>query len=269
MRYDLFLSDFDGTLVRRDGTVSETNKRAIEEYRKRGGVFAVCSGRMLPSALPRARELYEKGLVAAIQGSIVADVATGEVLYCNAFDPDDALCAVQLAESMNLHTHVYTEDKFYTNMDDLFLQYYEQVCRVRAERAEVPLSRLLVALKPVVKIVVMVEKEKRGEVFAEIKRGLGERFYVTCSSDWMVEILPAGQNKGKAVDFFCEHFRIPREKSAAIGDALNDKEMLERAGGKFAVANADPALKEIARTVPSNEEDGVAAALEYAMEEEL
>ena len=29
MKYRIFLSDFDGTLVRADGTISETNKRAI------------------------------------------------------------------------------------------------------------------------------------------------------------------------------------------------------------------------------------------------
>ena len=52
MRYPLFLSDFDGTLVRADGTVSEENKRAIAAYRAAGGVFAVCTGRGIASILP-------------------------------------------------------------------------------------------------------------------------------------------------------------------------------------------------------------------------
>ena len=41
MNYRLFLSDFDGTLVRSDGTVSEKNKRAIARYVAAGGTFAV------------------------------------------------------------------------------------------------------------------------------------------------------------------------------------------------------------------------------------
>ena len=57
MKYRIFLSDFDGTLVRADGTISETNKRAIAEYRAAGGIFAVCTGRMLTSILPRLKEL--------------------------------------------------------------------------------------------------------------------------------------------------------------------------------------------------------------------
>jgi len=39
--------------------------------------------------------------------------------------------------------------------------------------------------------------------------------------------------------------------------------MIAAVGGKFAVANAAEALKKIACTVPSNEEDGVAFALEH------
>ena len=66
MKYPLFLSDFDGTLVRSDGTISEGNQRAIAAYRKAGVTFAVCTGRMLTSILPRLKELgIEDGLVSA------------------------------------------------------------------------------------------------------------------------------------------------------------------------------------------------------------
>ena len=45
--------------------------------------------------------------------------------------------------------------------------------------------------------------------------------------------------------------------------------MIERAGGRFAVANADNALKDRARVVAAVEENGVAQALAIAMGEEL
>ena len=57
MKYKVFLSDFDGTLVRGDGTISKRTVEAIEAYRKRGGIFAVCTGRMPSSILPRLQEL--------------------------------------------------------------------------------------------------------------------------------------------------------------------------------------------------------------------
>lgn len=79
--------------------------------------------------------------------------------------------------------------------------------------------------------------------------------------------MPAGQNKGAAVEFLTAYYRIPREQCAAIGDQLNDLPMLQAAGGAFAVANAQDALKRRARVVASNEEDGVAEALSIAMQE--
>ena len=71
------------------------------------------------------------------------------------------------------------------------------------------------------------------------------------------------------MDYLSEYYRVPRGRIAAIGDNYNDLPMLERAGGKFAVANAESPLKEIATVVPSNEDDGVAAALKYALSEEI
>ena len=174
MKYKMFVSDFDGTLVRKDGTVSEENRRAIEAFRKKGGVFAVCSGRMLPSILPRVRELGLGGIVGAIQGAILAEIDTGKIIRCNAFSPLCALRAVTAAERRGLHTHIYTEDQFYSNMDDVFLEFYEKICGVRAERPREPLSSLLSGLKPIVKVIVMLEKEKRDGVYRELKEELGQ-----------------------------------------------------------------------------------------------
>ncbi len=69
----LIVSDFDGTLLNSSHTISEKVKKAINEYVANGGIFAVCTGRMLKSILPRVRELGLKGLVVAYQGSVIAD----------------------------------------------------------------------------------------------------------------------------------------------------------------------------------------------------
>lgn len=269
MKYDIFLSDFDGTLVRADGTVSEKNRAAIAKYRRAGGVFAVVTGRTLTSILPRLKDLgIEEGLAVAFQGATVADIATGKLLKDGGFSVADSVRAVRLLEEENVHLHIYTVNDFYCNRDDEGLKIYERICGVKATViGDEPLSNLIARKKlRIVKILAMVEKEERDGLNERVERALGAGYYVTRSAEYFVEILPAGQTKGSAVDFLSNHYGVPREKIAAIGDNYNDLPMLERAGGKFAVANAEPPLKAIAAVVSSNETDGVAEALRIAME---
>lgn len=267
MRYELFLSDFDGTLVRADGTVSEENKRAIAEYRARGGVFAVVTGRMLTSILPRLRELgLDGGLAVAYQGATVADARTGKLLKNGTFSLDHALKTIRWFEKCGYHVHVYTVDDFWSNMDDGYLKTYERICAVKG-KIEPNLSDMVAAKRlAVVKVLAMVDPKEREAVRQKTQEALGSEFYVTCSSSFLVEVMPQGQNKASAVDFLSEYYGVPREKIAAIGDQLNDLPMLERAGGRFAVSNAEEALKEKATVVASCEENGVAEAIgKYAL----
>lgn len=268
MRYRLFISDFDGTLVRADGTISAVNKRAIAEYRAAGGIFAVCTGRMLTSILPRLKELgIEKGPVVAFQGATIADAESGELLKDDGFAQADAVRIVDILERDGQHTHVYTVDEVYCNRDDEALKSYERICGVKAiVTGDGQLSPLIKKKDlRVVKVLAMVEPQERIALMEKLRKMLGSAFYVTCSSDFLVEIMPAGQSKAAAVEYLSGYYGIPREQIAAIGDQLNDIPMIERAGGRFAVANAQEEVKKIAAVVPSVEEDGVAVALSIAM----
>ncbi len=270
MNYPIFLSDLDGTLLRSDGTISDFTKKIIARYRAAGGIFAVCTGRGLPSALPRARELgIEHGLVIASQGAVIADIATGELLRCISFPLQDALEVIRFFEKRDQHIHVYTINDFFANRRDDMLGSYEKIygrkATIVSERLSQKTERESLA---VVKALVMVEPEKREALFREAQEAFGEKYFVTCSSEWLIEVLPKGQSKAKAVQFISRYYGIPTEKIGAIGDQLNDLPMLEAAGGSFAVGNAVKELKENAVVVPSNDEDGVAYAIEkYAMGE--
>ena len=63
LSYGLILSDFDGTLRMSKGGISEGNVRAIKDFVTAGGVFAFCTGRMLSSIMPYAKNLGLEGRV--------------------------------------------------------------------------------------------------------------------------------------------------------------------------------------------------------------
>ncbi len=270
MKYKLFVSDFDGTLVRSDGTLSKKNIEAIGRYREAGGIFAVCTGRMLPSILPRARELgLTEGLLVAFQGATVCDLATEKLLLDKGFGREDALRVLRLLEARDLHIHMYTVYDLYCNRRDRWLAQYETICGVKANVVtDEPLSA--VAEREdlrIVKTLAVVAPSESAALCAQLQEALGERFFVTTSAPTLVEIMPADQTKGEAVKFLSRYYGIAREEIAAIGDQWNDLPMIQAAGGKFTVKNGVAELKKYAKEVASNDEDGVAEAiLKYAME---
>ena len=90
--------------------------------------------------------------------------------------------------------------------------------------------------------------------------GLGRTVF---SEETYLEILPLGVSKGAALSVLLEMEGISPEEVVAIGDAPNDREMLELAGIGVAVANAAQEVKDAAdHVVCSNDEDAVKACLE-------
>jgi hydroxymethylpyrimidine pyrophosphatase-like HAD family hydrolase len=79
--------------------------------------------------------------------------------------------------------------------------------------------------------------------------------------------LPPGCSKGTALDCVARQRGLRREQVMAIGDNLNDLDMLEYAGHPVVMANANAevlALAEIRgwQRTASNDDDGVALAIE-------
>lgn len=263
MNYDLFLCDFDGTLLARDGSVSQKNRDAIIKYRQMGGIFVIVTGRMLSSILPRARELgMDCGLIAAYQGALIAEIKTGKILRSVTFETEQAIRAVKYMESQDLHIHIYADDILYCNRDDEFLKIYEKICGVKGVVIDRPLSELIKDKNlRVVKALAMCDPKEREKLRLNLSDRLGNDFFVTCSSQELVEVLPAGADKASALKFLSRYYQIPPKKIAAMGDQLNDLPMISAAGGKFAVENADASLKHIATVFPSAEKSGVAEAI--------
>jgi hydroxymethylpyrimidine pyrophosphatase-like HAD family hydrolase len=79
----------------------------------------------------------------------------------------------------------------------------------------------------------------------------------------LVDILRAGVSKGFALRELARGAGIPREAIMAVGDNLNDLEMLEFAGRPVLMDNALPELKGRGWAVTrSNDDAGVARAIE-------
>ncbi len=87
--------------------------------------------------------------------------------------------------------------------------------------------------------------------------------FIQSGSNHYAELYSKKASKGNALTALAKHLGISYSEIACIGDAENDLSMFKASGLKFAMGNAIPALKEMADvTVPSNNESGVAFAIE-------
>lgn len=254
----LIISDFDGTLIDNQNSISDNVRNTINEYVYCGGIFAVCTGRMLKSILPRVRELGLKGLVAAYQGSVIADIESGKILRNNSLSVDDCIEICTFAERHNFTCNTYSDEELYTNIPEgnSGLVQYERVTGVKAVCVNGSMSQFVKDNNlSCNKITFLVYPNDRERLYKLLQAQFSQKYDVTCSAAVLVEISPKGDDKGAALKFIANHFGIDMSSTVAIGDNLNDLPMIKMASVGVAVGNAVDELKKEADyvTVTNNE----------------
>ena len=262
----LIISDFDGTLVNSQNTISDKVRNAINEYVSCGGIFAVCTGRMLRSILPRVREMGLKGLVAAYQGSVIADIESGELLRNNSLSVGDCVEICAFVEEHNYTCNTYCDEVLYTSLpaSDKRILAYETVTGVKAINIVGAMSQFVKENNLACnKITFLVYPNEREGLYKLLQAEFSHRFDVTCSAASLVEISPKGDNKGIALKYIADYFGIDLSSTVAAGDNLNDLSMIQTASVGVAVGNAVEDLKNEADYISAaNNDDAMAEIIE-------
>ncbi len=266
INYPLIVSDFDGTLVNADGTITQENKQAIAKYVAAGGKFAISTGRLPSGILSRAQELGLTGMVSCCQGAIVMDIQSKEVVQSGTLSLESTIAACKALEALDLHIHAYDLWTYYCNRDDEYLRLYEKLTETKATLVtEKPLSAYLEEKGiRVYKLLAMVQPSECAAILEKLKSANLSDVALTRSAEFLVEVISPDYSKGTAVKFLADYYGVPVEKTVAVGDQHNDLPMIERAGVGVAVGNADEVLKAQADYVcpTSNEEGAIAHVIE-------
>ena len=101
----LLALDVDGTLLTSDGELSVRTRHALRDADRAGWHVALITGRPLPYVLPVARKLGVGQYVVAANGSTVAEIDTGAVLYQSSISGElvrTALSAVRAVAARRL-----------------------------------------------------------------------------------------------------------------------------------------------------------------------
>ena len=258
----LVASDIDGTLLTDDRTLSPRTARVLARIAAAGTPVVLVTGRPI-----RWLKLVYDQLAAPLpaicaNGAVVYDPAADEVLRADPLAPELlAEVARRLrAEVPGVSFAVEIVDSRQMRHESHYpLRWDADADAIRA--VESP-EELLAA--PAVKLLVRAG-EQDPDVFVRVVAGALEGLAEATHSSYsgLIEVSAAGVTKAAGLAWYAARLGIDERDVLAFGDMPNDVPMLAWSGRAVAVANAHPAVREIADEVTgANTEDGVAAYLE-------
>jgi len=253
---NLLAVDIDFTLVDAERRIPEANVRALRQANEAGVHIVLASGRIASSLRLFAEELGLPTPLVACNGAFVV-VHNGEVLVDHRLTTPVVEKVVEECRKRGVHLNVYADDRVHFAEESALAEMY-----LRRARLSVPiilpwseLSRLKAN-----KLVAVGEPH----VLEDLRLWATEALpfasaVVTYSEPEYLEFLCPDCDKGTGLAAIARVLGVPRERTAAIGDYLNDVPMLTWAGHSAAVANAVLDAKAAADVVVgSHEECGVA-----------
>ena len=242
----LLALDIDGTLITKEHVLTEGVRsallRAQRDYDTR---IILASGRPTPAlgALAEALQIADYGgYLMPFNGGKILEAGSKRLLSAQLLDTDLIPQLYRLVQEHGANILTYTEEHILTERED----------DPYAEK------EVVITGMPLKRVPSFVE--------AAVKEQLGTRVGAFRSSDYFLELVPLGVNKGSALARLLDVLGMTPQDLIAIGDNYNDLEMIELAGTGVAMGNAPEDIQRRADfATRSNAEDGVAYALEQLL----
>jgi Cof subfamily protein (haloacid dehalogenase superfamily) len=263
--YRIIALDLDGTLTNHDKVITPKTREALLQAQEEGTVIVLASGRPTYGIVPVAEclEMNKRGgYILAYNGGKIVDAKTGEELFSQ-YLPDEVLPTLYAYAHEHSHALLgYAGNEIITELpDDQYVKEESRINKMAIRRV----GNLLEALEPhPTKLLMTGDPTDMLQAEKDLKAVLGEKMDIFRSAPFFLELVPQGIDKARSLQRLLDLLRLTSTDMIAFGDGYNDLSMLQFAGMGVAMANAAPEVREGADYVTlSNEEDGVAAALEH------
>ncbi|WP_458118548.1 HAD family hydrolase [Paenibacillus sp. Z6-24] len=262
--------DIDGTLVDDYGQVPESAQLACRQARENGHLLFLCTGRSKAEIYDSIWDIGFDGMIGAGGGYV--EIAN-KVLYHKKVRPEDVRHMVDFFNRNGIHFYLESNSALYASahlkaqLEKLIYGDidHDSEARVRMKQAPHPFIAGLTydetdLYKDDVNKVCFLESSLP---FEQIREEFADRFEVIqCTVPLFGpnsgELMIPGIHKAIAIADLLDHLQLPREHTIAIGDGMNDAEMLEYCAVGIAMGDARPGLLEIADDITDPlEQDGL------------
>ena len=285
--YKLVAIDLDGTLLTSTGEVTENTRIALTKAKEQGVEVVLSSGRPISSTESLAVELGVDNYLISGNGAAVFDVKEQEIIYDRFLNKEQVLKIAKLCEENSFFYNVYTEDEVIASSLNYNVLFYhkENVKKIEEKRTHINIVQNIaeyIEQSGKDRFLKMTVCDESRFIFNNIIKRLKEidgidvleveymsRKKIKSGTDdvdiqyYYTEITNENVNKWTAIEFLLDKLKIKPEEVMAIGDNMNDIEMIEGAGLGVVMGNSNPKMKEIAdEIVADNNSEGVLEAFE-------
>jgi Cof subfamily protein (haloacid dehalogenase superfamily) len=267
--------DIDGTLTGPDGSIGERTLHAVHAAGESGWIVTIATGRSWAGAKPVADQLGLRLPIISYNGALVRDSATTEILHYIPLSHEIVGSIVPALVEFGLQPMVIEDiregERTFTGppefdgehtgywLDHIQKSYQTTVVRLPYDE--------LANVGHAVNIVVYDALEPLRGIDA-IARGRQHEFRLLAldgydkHADWVYFLHPSG-TKAYALQWLARQYGLTMADVIAVGDGVNDIEMLAEAGFGVAMGNATERVQREAELVIGHHlDEGLASFIE-------
>ena len=259
MDYRLIAADIDGTLLNSRRELTPGTVRAVREAQRAGVLFTLCTGRPLQGIRNYAFLLSPDVPVITYNGAMVLTADTREILYERGLDDENALTIWREGVARDVNVIVWSRNVLYCSRINEAVMDYRSLTMETPHPLSGEEDFLRQCAGGITKMIWIADAASNEGYLRELPGILGDRVRYTTSNPRFLEFMNRDVSKSAALAGAAAHLGLRREQVIAVGDGLNDLDMIRWAGTGVAMGNASETVRNAADlVVPDNDSDGLA-----------
>ncbi|XXY54416.1 HAD family hydrolase [Sorangium sp. So ce269] len=253
--YKLLAIDVDGTLVRRDGSIHEEDRLAIQRLQAAGVPVSIATGRLYSGTREVARRVGVIGPIACVDGSHIVHTEGDAHLYSRTISGAEAALLRSITERHATASFLFAQDSIvHDAIGAPHVHYVRGWSPAIAEVDRVSSHPYWEHEHGLLALVAIGTEAQVMAAVEEVRSELGRAAFVVSfpllqdgpTSIFAMMVRAAGPTKGTAVAWLAEHYGCSPSDVVVVGDWLNDLPMFEVAGRSFAMGQAPENVKQAA-----------------------
>ncbi len=266
----LVASDIDGTIIGENNHITSQNLKAIQDMRQSHIDFTICTGKPYSMVKNFCENLHASYGIFG-NGNQIMDLKTGKEIFRKTLTQEEMNTCISLAKKENLHVHLYTENEvitpelLYMDLRNFILK--DSLFHSDLQFKIVPnIQEYINQNQPTVFKLIISSPFNLSNLQEELNQKMDLTIYrINKSQEYKdkvinkeyeyLDITPSRTNKSEALETLSKYLKLSSSEVMAIGDNLNDIDMIQNSGVGVAVANAYDAVKQVANYTTTNSVD--------------